>query len=115
MSVSFVLQQDVNKEFFFNFLDSNDEIVLISATYPAKEEAEAAIKDVQTNSLISQFLAAGKTPNEEMFFVIKDKDGGVLVKSSLYTSSMKFDNALHLVKDNACIAEIKDLTNNTEA
>ena len=50
-----------------------------------------------------------------MFFVIKDKDGGVLVKSNLYTSSMKFDNALHLVKDNACIAEIKDLTNNTEA
>ena len=115
MNVSFVLQQNTNNEYFFHFLDSNDEIVLFSDTYPDREAAEAAIKDVQTNSLISQFLAAGKTPNNEMFFVIKDKDGGVLVKSNLYTSNMKFDNALHCVKDNACIAETKDLTTSSEA
>ena len=110
MPASFVLKQDLNDEFFFNFLDDNNETVLISGRYPDKASAEAAIKDVQLNSLMSQQLAGGKTADGEMFFVIKGSDGEIVVKSALYTNQMKMDNALHCVKDNACVAETKDLT-----
>ena len=110
MPALFTISQDTNEEFFFNFLDSDNETILISGSYPDKSSAEAAIKDVQLNSLMSQQLAGGKTPNGEMFFVIKGSDGNVLVKSILFTNQMKMDNALHCVKDNACVAETADLT-----
>lgn len=115
MSSSFVLKQDLNNEFYFQFLDANNEIILLSARYSDKNSAETAIKDVQLNSLMSQQLAGGKTPGGEMFFVIKGSNGDILVKSALYTSQMKMDNALHCVKDNACVAEIKDMTSTSIA
>jgi len=110
MPAKFVIKKESPEEYFFYFLDPNDEIVLISGDYPDKKSAELAIKDVQLNSLMSQQLAGGKTKEGEMFFVIKGSDGHVIVKSALYTSQMKMDNALHCAKDNACIAEIEDQT-----
>ncbi len=110
MASRFVLKQTEDGEIFFNFLNTSDEVVLISGNYDDKVSAEAAIKEVRMNSLMSQQLAAGKTGEGEQFFVIKGNDGNVLVKSALYTSQMVMDNALHCVKDNACIAEIADMT-----
>lgn len=110
MASSFVLKQNENGEIYFNFLDSQGEVVLISGEYPDKAMAEEAIKDLKVNSLMSQQLAAGKTKDGGQFFVIKGTDGDVLVKSALYTSQMVMDNALHCVKDNVCIAEVTDLT-----
>lgn len=109
MSATFFLKRDLNDEYYFHFLDANNELVLLSGRYPDKQSAEAGIKDVQLNSLMSQQLAGGRTPDGEMFFVIKGSDGNIVVKSALYTSQMKMDNALHSVKDNACIAETKYL------
>jgi len=110
MASEFVLKQNENGEIFFNFLNKDGEVVLISADYSDKALAEAAIKEVRVNSLMSQQLAAGKTGDGAQFFVIKGNDGNILVKSALYTSQMEMDNALHCVKDNACIAEIADTT-----
>jgi uncharacterized protein YegP (UPF0339 family) len=110
MTSSFVLKQNENGEFYFNFLDSDGDVVLISDNYSQKASAEEAIKDVKLNSLMSQQLAGGKTKDGGQFFVIKGSNGDVLVKSALYTSQMVMDNALHCVKDNACIAEVMDLT-----
>lgn len=110
MSSSFVLKQNENGEIYFNFLNSDGEVVLISGDYPDKAMAEDAIKDVKLNSLMSQQLAAGKTKDGAQFFVIKGTNGDILVKSALYTSQMVMDNALHCVKDNVCIAEVMDLT-----
>jgi len=110
MASSFVLKQNENGEIYFNFLNSDGEVVLISGDYADKTMAEDAIKDVKLNSLMSQQLAAGKTKDGAQFFVIKGTNGDILVKSALYTSQMVMDNALHCVKDNVCIAEVMDLT-----
>ena len=69
-----------------------------------------AIKEVKTGSLMSNQIAASKVPEGDTFFVIKDSVGAIIVKSVLFNSIMMFDNALHNVKDSACIAEIVDLT-----
>ena len=110
MTSSFVLKQNENGEIYFNFLNKDGAVVLISGNYTDKALAQEAIKEVKVNSLMAQQLAAGKTKDGGQFFVIKGTNGDNLVKSALYQSQMVFDNALHCVKDNVCIAEVMDLT-----
>ena len=110
MPATFELRSDTDKQFYFHFLNGKDELLLMSAPYPEKQEAEQAIQNVRVGSLVSEQIAAGQTKDGETFFIIKDSDGNALVKSVLFETRMLFDNALHTVKDNACIAEIKDLT-----
>jgi uncharacterized protein YegP (UPF0339 family) len=85
-------------------------MLLLSGDYPNKAAAEQGIKDVKLGSLMGHQIAAGKTPAGETFFVIKDTHGQIIAKSALFADQMLFDNALHAVKDNACIAGISDLT-----
>lgn len=110
MAAIFELKKNMDDQFYFHFLDGNGELLLMSGEYPVKESAEEAIKEVRVGSLMSTQIAAGKVASGDTFFVIKDTVGDVLVKSILFESRMVFDNALHSVKDNACIAEITDLT-----
>jgi uncharacterized protein YegP (UPF0339 family) len=110
MTASFELKTNEDGQFYFYFLDHEGELLMMSGEYPDKQQAEQAINDVKVGSLMSNQIAAGSIPDGDTFFVIKDTAGDVLVKSILFDSRMVFDNALHTVKDNACIAEISDLT-----
>lgn len=110
MAAFFELRKNNDERFYFHFFDRNGDLVLMSGDYREKEQAEQAIKDVKLGSLMSNQIAAGTVPDGETFFVIKDAAGNILVKSVLFDSRMVFDNALHSVKDNACVAEISDLT-----
>lgn len=110
MSATFELKHNDDGQFYFHFLDSQGELLMMSGDYPAKEQAEQAIKDVRGGSLMSEQIAAGKVPAGDSFFVIKDTAGQVLVKSILFDSEMVFHNALHTVRDSACVAEINDAT-----
>ncbi len=110
MPATFELKTNDENQYLFNFLNSKGELILISGEYDNREEAMQGIKEVRTGSLMSNQIAAGKVPEGDMFFVIKDAAGSIIVKSVLFNSAMVFDNALHAVKDNACVAEIVDLT-----
>lgn len=110
MAASFELKTNDDGQYFFNFLNGQGELLMMSAEYPDKQQAEQAIKEVKVGSLMSNQIAAGSVPEGSTFFVIKDTGGDILVKSILFSSRMLFDNALHSVKDNACIADINDLT-----
>lgn len=110
MPAVFELKTNDDGYYVFHFIDGKGEMLLMSGEYENKAEAEQAIKDVKVGSLMSEQIAAGQVPNGENFFVIKDARGQVLVKSILFDSRMVFDNALHAVKDNACVAEINDLS-----
>jgi len=110
MPATFELKTNDENQYIFNFFNSQGELILMSSEYDNKEDAMQAIKEVRTGSLMSNQIAAGKVPEGDTFFVIKDATGAIIVKSVLYDSPMVFDNALHAVKDNACVAEIVDLT-----
>lgn len=110
MAAVFELKSNDEGFFYFHYTNDSKELVLMSAEYEDKSEAEQDIKDVKTGSLMSEQIAAGKTPDGSNFFLIKNAAGEVLVKSVLYNDDMEFNNALHQVKDNACVAEIVDLT-----
>jgi uncharacterized protein YegP (UPF0339 family) len=110
MPATFELKTNDENQYLFNFLNTKGELILMSGDYDNKEEAVQAIKEVRTGSLMGNQIAASKVPEGDTFFVIKDSTGAIIVKSVLYNSAMMFDNALHTVKDNACVAEIVDLT-----
>lgn len=94
-------------DFTFSLLASGGKALLLGGDYETAQDAEKAIQDVRVGSLMSQQIAAGKTADGEMFFVIKNSDGQIIAKSGLYESQMNFDADLHTVKDMACIAEIE--------
>jgi len=110
MPAVFELKSNDDGHYFFHFIDSKGDMLMMSGEYEDKAEAEQAIKDVKVGSLMSEQIAAGKVADGDTFFVIKDASGQILAKSILFDSGMVFDNALHAVKDNACVAEINDLS-----
>lgn len=87
-------------------MDSSGATMLLGGEHIQYSEMEQAIKEVQVGSLVSQRIAAGKTTDGAMFFVIKDDAQNILAKSPLYHERVAFDDALHKVKDSACIAEL---------
>lgn len=106
----FELKTKADAGFHFEFFASGGEKLLLSAGFSSKEDAEKAIQEVRVGSMMSEMIAVGAGPNGSKFFVIKNQAGDVLVKSILFESEMIFNNALHSVRDNACVAEIKDNT-----
>lgn len=90
----------------FSFLNGQGEPVLTSPEFENRSMVEKAIQDVRVGTLMSQQIAKGKTAGGEWFFMIKDGDGEVIAKSMLFDSEMTFDNALHNVRENACVAEL---------
>ena len=101
-----VLPSEENK-YAFELIGSKGDVLLVSADFESRELAEKAIQDVRVGSLMSQQIAKAQTPSGGHFFMIKDNAGTPLVKSMLYDDEMLFNNALHTVRDIACIAEIR--------
>lgn len=93
----------------FNLISGDGSKLLIGGEYDNKADVEKAIQDVKVGTLVSQQIAAGKIKTGDTFFVIKDSAGNIIAKSVLFSDAMLFDNALHAVKDNACVAEVSDL------
>ncbi len=110
MSATFEIKLNDKKQFYFHYLNNQDELMMMSGEYDDKASAEQAIKDVRVGSLMGEQLAAGKVSGGDCFFVVKNSVGEILAKSILFSSQMVFDNAFHAMRDNACIAEIRDLT-----
>ncbi len=110
MAATFELKNTTEQQFHFTLVGSDGIDLLFGGEFPSREEAEQAIGDVRTGSLMGHLIAAGKVPAGDSFFVIKNAGGQIIAKSQLFSSQMEFDNTLHQVKDHACIAEITDLT-----
>lgn len=106
MSAVFIVSPVDDGYFQFQYVNSQNEMLMTSAEFENKLVAEKAIQDVRVGSLMSQLIAKGQTPDGDMFFVIKNNGGDVIAKSILFDNEMLFDNALHNVKENACIAKI---------
>lgn len=107
MSATFQIVQQEGS-FSFNLMSAAGEAMLLGGEFGSREDTEKAIQDVRVGSLMSQQIAAGKVASGETFFVIKDTSGQIIAKSLLFDNQMKFDAALHNVKDNACVAEITE-------
>jgi len=100
----------LDDQFQFRLVHTNGDKLLMSKLYADKAAAEQAIKDVRVGSLMSNQIAKGQAENGNHYFVIKNGGGEVIAQSDLFDSEMTFDNTLHTVKDQACVAEVVDKT-----
>lgn len=110
MAISFQLQSTTDSHFIFTGLDAKGELLFSSAKFPSKAEAEKAIQDVRVGSMMSQNIAVGDDSKGGKYFAIKNQIGQILVKSISFDSELVFNNALHSVREGACIAELHDLS-----
>ena len=104
---NFHIKQNTNNACYFQFFDQNNELVLLSDYYPDKLSVKQAIQDLRLKSLMDQYFIQAETDDGEIYFMIKNSNGDVLVKSVLYTSEKMMNEALQFVKDNACRANMK--------
>ena len=81
--------------------------MLLGGQHDDVASVESTIKEVQVGSLMSTQISVGKTPDGDMFFVIRNSHGQIVAKSQLFQNQMVFNNALHAVKDAACVAEVR--------
>ena len=107
MEPFFEVSADAEGQFSFKFFDKDGTLMMMGGLHDNQEAAEKTIQDVRVGSLMSNQVAASKTPDGDMFFVIKDSKGQIIAKSVLFQNQMVFNNALHAVKDAACVAEIR--------
>ena len=79
---------------------------MTSPSFEGREMIDKAIQDTRVGSMMSQFIAKGQTPEGGLFFLIKDNSGLPVARSILFSDEMLFNNALHTVRDDACIAAV---------
>lgn len=106
MSAMFKVFPVEQGKYQFEFINSKGELMLVSPQFESQEVAEKVIQDVRVGSMISEQIATSKTPDGNFFFIIKDREGIAVAKSVLFDDEMTFNNGLHVVRDNACIADI---------
>jgi uncharacterized protein YegP (UPF0339 family) len=109
MGLAFEIKINRENVFYFDTIDGKGKLLLISAEFPSREDVERAIQEVRVGSMMSQNISVGDADGKK-FFVIKNQAGEILVKSILFDSDLVFNNALHSVREGACIAELNDKT-----
>ena len=106
MSAMFKVSPIEEGMYQFEFINSNGEPLMVSPQFANQELAEKVIQDVRVGSMMSEQISTAKTPEGKFFFMIKDREGIAVAKSVLFDDEMTFNNGLHSVRENACIADI---------
>lgn len=107
MASTFELKQTPNHTFVFTYCNSKGDVLLTSPEFATKIDAERAIKEVRVGSMMSQMISVGVKEGAK-YFEIKNQQGQMLVRSIGLTSDLAFNNMLHAVRENACIAEVNE-------
>ncbi|PWN64301.1 YegP family protein [Chryseobacterium oncorhynchi] len=106
----FVITRRVNNEYQFNLKAKNGEIILTSEGYVQKASCHKGIESVRLNSQEDSRYDRRLAVNNKDYFVLKARNGEIIGKSQLYSSTTTMENGISSVKTNAPEAEIIDET-----
>ncbi|WP_221801805.1 hypothetical protein [Oceanobacter mangrovi] len=106
MAAVFKVSPDEQGLFQFEYFNGKGERLMVSQVFADQAATDQAIQEVRVGSMMSQFISKGQTPEGSFFFTIANQSGQTLVKSIPFENEMQFNNALHQVRDGACIASI---------
>ena len=110
MSASFVFRKSANSQFFFNLQAENNETILTSEQYSAKQSAQDGIESVRKNAPLEGRYERKTSTDGKPFFVLKAANGETIGKSELYSSSAAMENGIEAVKRTAPGASVVDQT-----
>ncbi len=106
----FIITQRINKEYQFNLKAGNGEVILTSEGYIQKASCHKGIESVKINSQDDSRYERKIAVNSKHYFVLKARNGEIIGRSQLYSSTSGMEIGIASVKVNAPTAEIIDQT-----
>lgn len=102
----------IKNEYFYQLKSDNYEIILCGNGYTSKLACFKDIESVKVNSQID--LRYQKTNRHNFYsFALEASDGKIVGQGERYNSSYARDNAIDMVKNDAFIASVEDLSEYT--
>lgn len=107
----FVIKRSSNDQYYFNLWSKDEEIVLKSEMYTAKQNCKNGIESVKTNAPDDKNYEKRISENSKYYFVLKSPNNGqVIGTSNLFSNSSDRDKSIERVKIDAPKAETEDLS-----
>jgi uncharacterized protein YegP (UPF0339 family) len=110
MASAYVLTKNTAAKYLFNLRDDNNEIILTSELYQAKNGALTGIKSVRENARDERRFVRKTSTNNKPYFVLTATNGEIIGTSELYSTTTARDNGINAVMDTAPDAPVDDKT-----
>ncbi len=110
MPGTFEIKRAKNKEYFFNLLAHNGEVILTSEMYRTKTGAKRGIAAVQTNAPESNRYDRRTNKREQHYFVLKAANHRIIGCSESYSGTTAMEKGIKSVMKNGTTTKISDTT-----
>ncbi|MCM5663585.1 YegP family protein [Galbibacter mesophilus] len=98
------------KEYYFNLLAQNGQVILTSELYTSKSNCQNGIESVKNNASIMSRFERKTASNGKFYFNLKSSNGQVIGSSQMYSSEAGMENGINSVINNAPQATVEDTT-----
>ena len=110
MNGRYELQKTSDHQFMFNLMAGNNEIILTSERYKAKDSAEAGIESVRVNAAFDERFERRTSVDQKPYFVLKAANGEIIGHSETYNSTAAMENGIRSVRSNSFTPKVDDHT-----
>jgi uncharacterized protein len=97
----FVIIKEKNREYKFNFIDKNGNILLKSGSYLQKSMCLNGIESVKRNSQEYTKYSIKRSSTNETYFHLKSLNGRILGISQLFEDKVSLEGGIELLMDRA--------------
>ena len=111
MAGKFELKKSTSGQFMFNLKAGNNQVILTSELYQEKASAQNGIESVRNHAGDDANYERKASKKDEPYFVLKARNGQVIGKSEMYSSTTAMESGIASVKTNGPGASVVDLTN----
>jgi len=107
----FEIKQSTDKQYYFRLqATGNSKTILSSERYTTKNACREGVDSVKNNAPYDSRYDRKQASNGEYYFNLKAANGQVIGTSEMYTTAANRDNGIELVKAQAPLASVTDLT-----
>ncbi len=109
-SARFEIRPSADKQFYFNLIAPNNEVILTSETYTAKAKAQQGVDSVKAHAPLDDRYQRLTAKDGSPYFVLRANNNQVIGNSEMYSSKQKRDEGIDAVKRHGPGATVRDLT-----
>jgi uncharacterized protein YegP (UPF0339 family) len=109
MAGYYELKRSGEKGYMFNLKAGNNETILTSQIYAAKDGAQVGILSVQANSPLDEKFERKVAKDDSAFFVLTAANGQTIGTSEMYSSPSDRDKGIESVRANGGTKTIKEV------
>lgn len=110
MAGTFEIQRTPDGQFIFNLKARTGEILLISAPYDTKANAQRGATSVMTNALLDHRFERKTSTGGDSYFILKAANGDPIGVSDRYASPAAMEQGIESVQQQAPTARVDDLS-----